>query len=339
MSTTRKRPSKASVLRNRQRLKEQQAHKPELDPKAAELIDSYTSKTLAVEDMPVIRPFMRRVIETSDLTGLESIRNHRTHIAALAGYALHRGLPLEPAVVLTTSFIDEYISTGMAGFDDHVRAERRRRLLNLARNVNPGPDCPARLTPIAHVSVRAPYTPAELAVITRVALVQPTPAKARQMCAAVGGGAGAGAAAVDYRHLRVGAIHDLGDLGVEIHMPGPRPRVVPVRRSLEHLVRFAIADRPAHQLLLGRDEDRRNTAARAVENAALYRVPAINQARLRSTWLADLMTDSVPIGVLMRAAGLQSARTLVDLLPHLDPWLEAKGLRQASTDDSLRGAR
>ena len=339
MSSTRKRPSKASVLRNRQRLKEQQAHKPELDPKAAELIDSYTSKTLSTEDLRIIRPFMRRVIETSDLTGLESIRNHRTHISALAGFALHRGLPLDPALVLTTRFIDEYISTGMAGFDDHVRAERRRRLLNLARNVNPGPDCPARLAPIAHVSVRAPYTPGELAIIARVAAVQPTQAKVRQLCASVGGGAGAGLAAVDYRRLRVGAIRDMGDLGVEIHVPGPRARVVPVRRSMEHLVRLAIADCPDDQLLLGRDEDRRNTAARAVENAALYRVPAINQARLRSTWLADLMTDTVPIGVLMRAAGLLSARTLVDLLPHLDPWREAKGLHRASIDEMLRGTR
>ncbi|MHB1614538.1 MAG: hypothetical protein ACYCYA_09515 [Actinomycetes bacterium] len=57
--------------------------------------------------------------------------------------------------------------------------------------------------------------------------------------------------------------------------------------------------------------DRRNTAARAVENAALYNVPHIVPARLRATWLADLMTDAVPIGLILQAAGLRSARTLV----------------------------
>ena len=48
------------------------------------------------------------------------------------------------------------------------------------------------------------------------------------------------------------------------------------------------------------------------------------------------MTDTVPIGVLLNAAGLKSARTLVDLVPHLGPWLEHKGLSTPAAD-ALRG--
>jgi hypothetical protein len=46
------------------------------------------------------------------------------------------------------------------------------------------------------------------------------------------------------------------------------------------------------------------------------------------------MADTVPIGVLLRAAGLKSARTLVDLVPHLSPWLEHKGLTAPAATDA-----
>lgn len=57
---------------------------------------------------------------------------------------------------------------------------------------------------------------------------------------------------------------------------------------------------------------------------------------MRATWLADLMTDSIPIAVILQAAGLKSARTLVDLLPHLGPWCELKRL-PSETIEQLRG--
>jgi hypothetical protein len=38
------------------------------------------------------------------------------------------------------------------------------------------------------------------------------------------------------------------------------------------------------------------------------------------------MTDSIPLAVILQAAGLKSARTLVDVLPHTELWLHAKGL-------------
>ena len=88
----------------------------------------------------------------------------------------------------------------------------------------------------------------------------------------------------------------------------------------------AVAGLDDGQLLLGRKEDRRNTAARVTERAALHKVPHIEPARLRATWLADLMTDQVPLAVILQAAGLKSARTLSELQPHLGPWLETKGL-------------
>ena len=202
--------------------------------------------------------------------------------------------------MLTTTFIDEYVRLGMTGAGDSVKAERRRRLLPLASNVNPGPTTPARLTPIGHSSVKPPYTPMELAVIVRVCRMQPTEAKRRDLSVVVALGAGAGLDSVDLRHLH---IEDLGVEGLQVHVQQPRPRIVPARGRLEDLLRSAVDGRRTGELVLGDKVDRRNTAARAVENAALYNVPHIEAARLRATWLADLMTDTVPVGVLLQVAG------------------------------------
>ncbi|CAB4600120.1 unannotated protein [freshwater metagenome] len=61
-----------------------------------------------------------------------------------------------------------------------------------------------------------------------------------------------------------------------------------------------------------------NPVGRAVENIESFDdTPAIDVARLRSTWLSWLMSEPVPLRIVMHTAGLKSARTLADLLPHL----------------------
>ena len=48
------------------------------------------------------------------------------------------------------------------------------------------------------------------------------------------------------------------------------------------------------------------------------------------------MTDTIPLAVILQAAGLKSARTLSELQPHLGPWLTHKGLTATDTT-VLRG--
>ena len=42
-------------------------------------------------------------------------------------------------------------------------------------------------------------------------------------------------------------------------------------------------------------------------------VPHIEASRLRTTWIAELMSEAIPVQVILHAAGLKSARTLTDL--------------------------
>lgn len=330
-----KRPSKAAVARLRAEVEARPSER-DLPPALPAVIDDYTPKWVPDSKMVKIRPFLHAAITASALTGQESVRKHCNHLTRIAGYALERGTPLEVNKVLTTAFIDEYIRVGMADEEGHLRAERRRRLLAMASTANPGPDVPARLTPVGHSAIKACYSPSELAVITRACRVQPTEVRQRDLAIVVALAAGAGLDSVDMRDLRTDHIEDLGDEGILVHVQGPRPRTVTLRAGFEHPLRAAVADLPAGALLLGRKQDRRNTAARATERAALHNVPHIEPARLRATWLADLMTDAIPLAVILKAAGLKSARTLSELQPHLGPWLEHKGLTHSDTT-VLRG--
>lgn len=334
---TKKRVSMAAFARRLAELEALQQQPPRELPAAAQrALDNHTSSRLSADKLTHIKPFLHEVITASTLSGGESVRKHCTHLSELAAYALDRGMPLDLPTVMTTPFIDEYVRLGMADSSDRLKAGRRTRLLALAANVNPGPNSPARPTPLGHVSVKPCYTPTELAVIRRVCQAQPTAIKTRDLSIVVGLGAGAGGDSVDLRALNVRHVEDLGELGLQVRFQGPRPRLVPVRFAFEAIVRSTVAGRNPNELLLGKKQDRRNTAARAVEVAALYKVPHIEPARLRATWLADLMTDTVPIGLILQAAGLKSARTLAELLPHLGPWLEHKGL-STTPDNVLRG--
>jgi len=41
--------------------------------------------------------------------------------------------------------------------------------------------------------------------------------------------------------------------------------------------------------------------------------PHIEASRLRTTWIAELMGEAIPVQVILHAAGLKGARTLTDL--------------------------
>lgn len=316
--------SRTETLRRMAAIEEQLARPATLSPAAQALIAAYSSPTLPDAHAGEVKAFMATVIAASSLTGEESIRKNLIHLKEIALHAISLGRSLTIEAVMTTEVIDDYIRRSTAS--DHLRAERRRRLLWLATQTNPGPTTPSRLSPIGHSAVKAPYTPQEMAVIRRVALEQPSGARRRNLAAVVGLGAGCGADSPDLRYLRNRHVTQTGQGWWQVSFQDPRPRVVICRATYEPLLAAAAASGRPDELFYGVKEDRRNLGARAVDNAALHGCPHIEPGRLRSTWLADVMTDTVPLAIILKAAGLRTARSLAELLPHLDPWIKAKGL-------------
>jgi hypothetical protein len=183
--------------------------------------------------------------------------------------------------------------------------------------------------PIAYQPVAAPYGRAECAAFARSARHQPTADKRRELSFLIGLGLGAGLDGRDLRHVTRDGLTDL-DIGeatpaLLVTVGGTeRPRTVVVRRQYEPLVRDALrlhdsTRRGQHAPVLGRKESRRNVTTPAISNAVTAQTGVglvIDVNRLRATWLVACMTAVVPLGVLLRAAGLRSARSLTDLLAH-----------------------
>jgi hypothetical protein len=82
--TRRRKPSKAAMTRRLAEVQAQHEQLRELPSALAQLIDDYTGPSYTAVQMAGIGPFLRTVITTSTLTGVESVRKHCTHIAGLA---------------------------------------------------------------------------------------------------------------------------------------------------------------------------------------------------------------------------------------------------------------
>jgi hypothetical protein len=144
-------------------------------------------------------------------------------------------------------------------------------------------------------------------------------------------GRGAGIDSPDLKLLGTTHIDDRGEDGICVHVPGARARTVWLLRSYEQLVRRGLVGLRPGQFLIGGVKYRRNVAAAIYADAILLgSLPKIEQSRLRSTLLSELITQPVPVAVIMTAAGLKTTRTLFDLLPHIDT-------DALSSSDLLRG--
>ena len=96
------------------------------------------------------------------------------------------------------------------------------------------------------------------------------------------------------------------------------PNLHVVRIEFEDLVRIGIDGLSPDDLVIGTSVSRRNVVGNLVARAELGSVDHLDASRLRSTWLTWLLTRPVPLATIMAASGLQSARTLTELLDHLD---------------------
>lgn len=296
-----------------------QRHAP-LHADQQDFLDAYQPLKISADAWIRVREPVRAFMSRTGgfLTGLPTFRNHLTHVTHFAVWLDTQGQPVTPHTLTNLTLIDEFTRVGQAGTSKNG-ADRRSRLRWLAAAVNPDIQLPTRGYTIPRPPIKPPYTDPEVSAIVRVAGIQPTAEMTRQLSAVVGLGLGAGCDGTDLKAMRADDVEDSGDDGivVTIRSRGGQRRVA-VLRPYEDLVRRSVTGLNPGQLLLGQKEDRANVSTPILSRAKLYGdVPRIEPGRLRTTWLASLMRRPVPLQVILHAAGLTSARTLTDLLPHL----------------------
>ncbi|MGH3732332.1 MAG: hypothetical protein ACRDVC_03010 [Acidimicrobiales bacterium] len=238
--------------------------------------------------------------------------------------------------MLSLDLVDRYVASLATVHTQGSRASIRSALRRAVKG-RLGSRAPQALH---YTPIQPPYTPAECANLVRLARNQPTDYLRRSVSAVVALGLGAGLNGREIGSVRRSDIveirSDVESACFQVTVKGKRARVVALRSEYEDLLREALhihhdqgrGDIP----LIGeeaRGRDAANDAKQRAQSALGFRVD-ITPPRLRSSWLVACMAAPVPLAVLMRAAGLKSARPLADLLPYCpepDPRVVAGILR------------
>ncbi len=219
--------------------------------------------------------------------------------------------------------VERFLAEQMADQSGASRSTARSVLRRALQNLSTAP-APER---IPHQPLKPPYTPAECAAFVRLARNQPTTGRKRALGAVVALGLGAGLDGKEQGDITPECVIevDLGGEGVAlgIQVPGPRERLVIVRKDYEDLLREVVElhrkeRRRKDQPLYGNDPRRRNVTGPPLHHAltATGQGVEVDAARLRSTWLVACMSAPVPLGALLHPSGLRTARSIVDLLSY-----------------------
>jgi hypothetical protein len=337
------RPSRAAALRHaraamaaaaeassRPRIAEVDA--AALAPGVAEAIATYRPKRLAAAPWAELRPVWERLIVGFAPASRGAVGGPAAVLVGFLCRADERPARPDPNAPLA---LDELLEASLSslinaydeqlrrdGVADTSRATRRAVLRRALRSLDPS----ASTTRIAYQPVAGPYSAGECAALVRLARHQPSEVRRRELSFVVGLDLGAG---LDGRDLRNTDRSSFSDLELPGEAPAlavstggtERPRTVVVRRAYEPLVREALAShdtarRGRSAPILGRSATRRNITTPVMEHAVTARAGervAIEVNRLRATWLVAAMCARVPLGTLLAAAGLRSARSLTDL--------------------------
>jgi hypothetical protein len=162
-----------------------------------------------------------------------------------------------------------------------------------------------------------PYTADEIAALERCARAQRTELRRMRLLGVIGLGAGAGCSSADMRYVYGTSIrrHPSGALIGKV--AGPRPRTIVFLRRFETMVEEAAGFAGELSIATG-PSGRPDAVARQQQRAAECNdAPRLQVARLQAFWRLQMLQAPVPLGVLLKVAGVKTARAFTDLVPQL----------------------
>lgn len=287
-------------------------------PKSAALeqrLATYVPRCMDEGEWRQIKPLLTNLMRRGKTQGETVFRQLVSDLALYLVWAHRRGTPLTVAGTMRHDLIEQWVADMDHG--NSTRNSRRGRLLNLASQVNPGATAPRKRAPIARPAMKPPYTRREVADLERLANNQPTPARKRQLAALLALGLGAGLGPEDLRDLRRSDITQNAHDVWWVHVAGRRPRRVPVRDRYVVLLQQGLKGVKESDLIIGRSTTRHNITGTVTDSIATDSfTTAPDQGRLRATWLLALVCAPIPISAIFAAAGINTARTITDILQY-----------------------
>lgn len=305
--------------------REREAALPEIPLDVRNFINEYAPKDLDGDQWERISEPVRTAVKRAGFQTVASVRRHCTTVTLYLAWRDSQSLSLTANDPWKPGEIDQFYLRGMTQLGDRTKNDYRTRLRNLAARV--APTVATQVPSLGYNSVRPGYSAVEEAMIRRASLAQGRPETRREMCAIVGFGGGAGLDAHDLQHVLIDEV-TVEDDGIHVRTTGAKARHIVVRREYEALVLVALEGLKPGRPVLKIDRNKPNPVARIIAAAQIYDdIPKIDLRRLRTTWITWLLTQRVPLDVIMTSSGLISARTLVDMIATLPVTDDVSSLR------------
>lgn len=279
---------------------------------------------------PHVKDLAHDIMRRSHFRGEENFTKALRAVTVHLGWCFLRGYEMHIDHTRTSTAINEHTKEMLKTYRRSSAAKMRSQLASIAKHISLSPDAPIKGEKIEHWSVKPPYVSADVrAILRRIELVTSPRTRARLQTAAALG-LGAGLDTRDLVALTRAHVSDLGEDGICIDVPGPRPRRVWLRREYEDLLRAGIAHLTRNEPILGRamHKDSVTDLYKAIQPVG--EGPKVQQGRLRNTWIATLMTEPISLWTILNAAGLTGARTLADIAQFIAPVDDERGMRGAA---------
>jgi hypothetical protein len=292
-------------------------------------IASYRPRAIDESLWAAIQPFVLSCASELPLAGRASATRTLRVLVQVALWARGEGIALDPELVFDPDTVERFVAVSPGS--DASRATYRAVLRRIGPLLTRKAPWEPRRPPVSRRQVAAPYTPADLALLSEDARQQPNEGKRRAARALIALGAGAG---LDGRWCtRVRADDVLVDGAVLIRVGDPVARVVPVLARWEADV-SDLAATADHEFLVGGYSTSRNRASALTASLMVPPGhPKLSCASLRSTWLLSHLIAGTRLPELAVAAGLRGVTVLSDLLADVPPMDERDAISM------LRGER
>lgn len=291
---------------------------PPLPAELEHYLTSYRPRSIELDVWRRIRPLVLSTMRRAKVRGKGNTFQKKVRLVSYYfSWAIQNGHPCDRDALLTGRVIEDYIRRGCSHITSGSRASYRSDLRSVMRAAGSELDQARRFNRIPARNVHAPYSPAECQQLISTVNYQPRQGNRQRLQACIALGLGAGIDSADLLALRAGDITDHGRDGIEIHVRGRAPRQVWLLHEFEDLLRVGIRGLgPRTFVVSGKGTAGRNSVNKLYGQVVHTgrRPPQFEQGRMRNTWLLRLLEAPIPLGLVMQVAGLQSARTLTDLV-------------------------
>lgn len=302
------------------------ASEPSLEPGLEEGMHAYKPRCIDPQTWQAVRPLALRIVRRCHPTGAPGIRRMLTDLAPYLAWAKSCDVPMDLNAVCDPDLLEAWT----AQLDLLDPATRRSRLRRMLLKSNP---CSVRaMTPAyGRRQAKPAYTCDEVQRL--IVTVRNQGGRVRRGALIILAlGLGAGFDGRDLKGMTTDHVIDHGEHGIQVISGGSvrEPRMVWLRCEFEPLLREALVDlKPGQHLIKRQTAGNHNVTDEVVAAiSASGTGPRLDPSRCRSTWLTSLLVECAPLGVVLAAAGISTATTLVEL---------ARALEDPS-EDALRNA-